>query len=81
VVTVLRDAEQAQLLAAIDVAVSRCIDAFNIAAETEDEALAAEARDCVERLKAFRDLTAAQPARASRWMRARPPRGDSLNYR
>jgi hypothetical protein len=77
----LRDAEQAQLLAAIDVAVSRCIDAFNIASETEDEGLVAEARACVERLKAFRDFTAAQPARASRWMRARPPRGDSLNYR
>ena len=80
-VPVLRDAEQAQLLVAIDVAVSRCIDAFNIASETEDEALVAEARACVERLKAFRDFTAAQPARASRWMRARPPRGDSLNYR
>jgi hypothetical protein len=69
------------LLAAIDVAVSRCIDAFNIAAETEDEALTTEARACVERLKAYRDFTASQPARASRWMRARPPRGDSLNYR
>ena len=31
----LRDAEQAQLLAAIDTAVSRCIDAFNVAAETD----------------------------------------------
>ena len=70
----LRDAEQTQLLAAIDVAVSRCIDAFNIAAEIDDEQLTAEARACVERLKAFRELTAAQPARASRWMRARPPR-------
>jgi hypothetical protein len=59
---VLRDAEHAQLLTAIDTAVSRCIDAFNVAAETGDEELTAEAR-------------------ASRWMRARPPRGDSLNYR
>ena len=81
VANVLRDAEQAQLLAAIDTAVSRCIDAFNVAAETEDEELTAEARACVERLKAFRDFTAAQRTRASRWMRARPPRGDSLNYR
>jgi hypothetical protein len=80
-VGMLRDAEQAQLLAAIDTAVSRCIDAFNVAAETEDEELTSEARACVDRLKAFRELTAAQPARASRWMRARPPRGDSLNYR
>jgi hypothetical protein len=81
VVRVLRDAEQAQLLVAIDTAVSRCIDAFNVAAETEDEELTAEARACVERLKAFREFTAAQPTRASRWMRARPPRWDSLNYR
>jgi hypothetical protein len=77
----LRDAEHAQLLAAIDTAVSRCIDAFNVAAETGDEELTAEARACVERLKEFRALTAAQPTRASRWMKARPPRGDSLNYR
>jgi hypothetical protein len=81
VLAVLRDAEQAQLLAAIDVAVSRCIDAFNIASETDDEELTAEARACVERLKAYRALTASQPARASRWQRARPPRGDSLNLR
>ena len=59
---VLRDAEQAQLLAAIDVAVSRCIDAFNIAAETEDEDLTTEARACVERLKA----TATSPPRSRR---------------
>jgi len=76
---VLREAELARLIAAVDTAVSRAIDAFNIAAETEDAELTAEARACVERLKAFRELTAAQPARASRWMHARPPRGDSLN--
>ncbi len=75
----LREAELARLLAAIDVAVSRAIDAFNVAAETEDEELTAEARACVERLKAFRATTAARPSRASRWMHGRPPRGDSLN--
>jgi hypothetical protein len=78
--TVLREAELAQLLTAIDTAVSRAIDAFNIASETGDEELTAEARACVEQLKAFRQLCAGQPTRASRWMRARPPRGESLNY-
>lgn len=76
----LRDAEQTRLITAIDTAVSKAIDAYNIAAETGDEFLAAEAQACVERLKSFRELTAAQPARASRWMRARPPRGESLNF-
>jgi hypothetical protein len=76
---VLREAELARLVTAIDTAVSRAIDAFNIAAETEDEQLTAEAQACVDRLKAFREFTAAQPTRASRWMHARPPRGDSLN--
>jgi len=77
---VLRDAELARLVTSIDTAVSRCIDTFNIAAETGDEKLMAEARACVERLKAFREFSANQPTRASRWMRARPPRGESLNY-
>ena len=75
----LREAEVARLVSAIDTAVSRAIDAFNVAAETGDEELVAEARACVERLKDFRDVTAARPTRASRWMHARPPRGDSLN--
>jgi hypothetical protein len=79
VVAVLREAELSRLLVAIDTAVSRSIDAFNIAAETGDEELTAEARACVERLKAFRDSAAARPIRASRWMHGRPPRGDSLN--
>jgi hypothetical protein len=77
---VLRDAELARLVTAIDTAVSRAIDAFNIAAETGDEELMAEARACVERLKAFREFSAGRPTKASRWMRARPPRGESLNY-
>jgi hypothetical protein len=79
-VIVLREAELARLLTSIDTAVSRCIDAYNVAAETEDEALMSEARACVERLKAFRELAAAQPTRASRWMHARPPRGESLYF-
>jgi len=77
---VLREAELARLLTAIDAAVSRAIDAFNIAAETGDEELTAQALACVDRLKAFRELTAAQPSRASRWMHARPPRGESLHF-
>ena len=76
----LRDAELARLLAAIDVAVSRAIDAFNIAGETGDENLMNEARACVEKLKAFREHTSVQPTKASRWMHARPPRGESLNF-
>jgi hypothetical protein len=76
---VLREAEVARLVSAVDVAVSRAIDAFNVAAETGDEELTDEARACVARLKEFRDLAAARPTRASRWMHARPPRGDSLN--
>jgi hypothetical protein len=76
---VLRDAELARLLTAIDTAVSRSIDAFNIAGESGDVELTNEARACVERLRAFREFTASQPTKASRWMRARPPRGESLN--
>jgi hypothetical protein len=76
----MREAELARLVTAIDTALSRAIDVYNIAAETGDEALTAEAKDCVERLKAFRELAAAQPTRASRWMHARPPRGESLHF-
>lgn len=76
----LREAELARLLTSIDTAVSRAIDVFNIAGETGDEQLMAEARACVEHLKAFRERTAAQPTRASRWMHARPPRGESLYF-
>jgi hypothetical protein len=77
---VLREAELARLLAAIDVAVSRSIDVFNIAGETGDVELMEQARGCVEQLKAFREVTAAQPTKASRWMHARPPRGESLYF-
>jgi hypothetical protein len=76
---VLREAELARLLTAIDTAVSRAIDAYNIASETGDDELTSEARACVERLQAFRELSAAQPTRASRWMHGRPPRGEALN--
>ena len=76
----MREAELARLLTAIDTAVSRAIDAFNVAGETGDEKLMAEARACVETLRSFREHAAAQPTRASRWMRARPPRGESLQY-
>jgi hypothetical protein len=76
----LREAELARLLTSIDTAVSRTIDVFNIAAETGDEKLMNEARVFVEQLRAFRERTAAQPTRASRWMHARPPRGESLYF-
>jgi len=73
----LREAELARLVAAIDDAVSKSIDAFNVAVETGDEELVQRARSCVESLEAYREFAASQPTRASRWMRARPPRGDS----
>jgi hypothetical protein len=76
----LREAELARLVTAIDTAVSKAIDAFNIAAETGDEDLTAQARASVENLKAFREMAAAQPTKASRWMHARPPRGESLYF-
>jgi hypothetical protein len=76
----MREAELARLLTTIDAAVSRCIDAFNVAAETEDPELTAEAQALVERMKAFRELAAGRPTKASRWMHARPPRGESLYF-
>ena len=77
---VLRDAELARLLTAIDAAVSRAIDVYNVAAETGDEDLTNEARACLEHLRSYREVAAAKPTRASRWMRARPPRGESLHF-
>jgi len=76
----LREVELARLLTAIDAAVSKSIDAFNVATETGDAELTDQARRCVESLEAFREFAAAQPTRASRWMHARPPRGESLRY-
>ena len=66
-----------RLLVALDVAISRGIDAFNIASEAGDDELAASARACVADLKALREEAASRPTRPSRWMNARSPRGDA----
>ncbi len=66
-----------KLLAAIDVAISRCIDAFNIATEAGDAELADTARSRVADLKEFRQAALARPTRPARWMFARSRRGDA----
>ncbi len=66
-----------KLLAAIDGAVSRCIDAFNIAAEAGETELSDVARQRVEDLKAFRQVVLGRPTRPARWKFARSPRGDA----
>lgn len=65
------------MLQALDTAISRCIDAFNIAAEGGDTELAEAARAEVEALKALRQTALARPTRPARWMFARSRRGDS----
>ena len=67
----------ANLLAAIDAAISRCIDAFNIASEAGDAELADGAHARVNELKAFRLDVASRPARPARWLQARSRRGDA----
>ncbi len=51
------------LIAAIDVAISRCVDAFNIASEGGEQELAEAARARLTELKAFRDMALASPTR------------------
>jgi hypothetical protein len=65
------------LLAALDVAVSKCIDAYNIAAEAGETELAEQARACVDDLKSLRDSVRVHPTRPARWMFARSRRGDA----
>ena len=65
------------LIAALDAAIARCIDAFNIASEAGDVELAEGARARVNGLKMYRDEVAARPTRPARWMHARSPRGDA----
>ena len=65
------------MLQAIDVAISRCIDAFNIAAEAGDTELAEAARVEIESLKGLRQTALARPTRPARWMFARSRRGDA----
>jgi len=74
---VLDEAAQKSLIAAIDVAISRCVDAFNIASEGGEQELAESARARVAELKAFREAALARPTRRSRWQYGRSPRGDA----
>jgi len=74
---VLDESAHQKLLGAIDAAVSRCIDAYNIASEAGEAELAAMARARVDELKAFREAVLARPTRPARWMFARSPRGDA----
>jgi hypothetical protein len=74
---VLDETAHANLLAAVDAAISRCIDAFNITSEAGETELADGARTRVNQLKAYRAMAAARPTRPARWMQARSPRGDA----
>jgi hypothetical protein len=73
----LDETAQKSLLSAIDVAISRCVDAFNIASEAAEQELAERARAHVNELKAFRETVLASPTRRARWQFGRTPRGDA----
>ena len=66
-VRVLDETAQQSLIAAIDVAISRCVDAFNISSEGGEHELAERARASVDELKAFREAARAHPTRRARW--------------
>jgi hypothetical protein len=74
---VLDETAQQRLIAALDVAISRCVDAFNITTEGGELELAETARTQVTELKAFREAVAARPMQRPRWQFGRSPRGDS----
>jgi hypothetical protein len=74
---VLDETAHQSLLAAIDVAISRCVDAYNIASEAGEEELAEAARVQVTELKAFREAVRERPTRRARWQFGRSPRGDA----
>jgi hypothetical protein len=74
---VLDETAQQRLIAAIDVAISRCVDAYNIASEGAEHELAEIARLQVTELKAFRETALSSPTRQSRWQFGRSPRGDA----
>ncbi len=73
----LDESAQQSLIAALDVAISRCVDVFNIASEAGEFELAEQARTQVSELKAFREAVAARPTRRARWQFGRSPRGDA----
>jgi hypothetical protein len=74
---VLDETAQQSLIAAIDMAISRCVDAFNISSEGGEHELAERARANVSELKAFREAARAHPTRRTRWQFGRSPRGDA----
>jgi hypothetical protein len=74
---VLDETAHQSLIAAIDVAISRCVDAFNIASEGGEPELAESARVQVTELKALREAVVARPSRRPRWQFGRSPRGDA----
>jgi hypothetical protein len=74
---VLDETAHQKLLAAIDGAISRCIDAFNISSEAGETELSDAARQRVADLKAFREMVSGSPTRPARWKFARSPRGDA----
>jgi len=74
---VLDESAHQNLIAAIDMAISRCIDAYNMAAEAGEQELAETARDRVTDLKEFRRTVLDRPTRPARWRNARSPRGDA----
>ena len=65
------------LLTALDVAISKCVDAFNMASEAGEQALAESARACITDLKTLRAAVQARPSRPARWKNVRSPRGDA----
>jgi hypothetical protein len=74
---VLDETAQQRLIAALDVAISRCVDAFNITTEGGELELAETARAQVTELQTFREAVAARTARRPRWQFGRSPRGDA----
>jgi hypothetical protein len=74
---VLDETAHQSLLTALDVAISKCVDAFNMAWEADERALAEGARACMTDLKRLREAVRDHPTRPARWKNVRSPRGDS----
>jgi hypothetical protein len=74
---VLDESAHQSLIGALDVAISRCVDAYNICSEAGEQELAEQARSQVTQLKALRDEIMARPTRRTRWQFGRSPRGDA----
>jgi hypothetical protein len=76
-VAVIDEAALKSLIAALDAAISKCIDAYNIASEAGDDELADMARRRIEDLRELRQTVLTRPTRRTRWLFARSPRGDA----